>query len=404
MRYGLTTRVALAALVGLLVAACGTEQEPTPTPPRVETPPGAVGQEAWEAEWEAAVAGAQEEGALVLVGGSAALYYRPVWERFEQQFGIEVNSSGGSASQLVDRLLAERNAGRYTVDIFLGGPGTMIGRMIPNNVLDPVADAFILPEVKDESLWFEGRHMYRDAEQTYLFSYAANVEVEDNGARYNTEYVSEQEISSVSSQRDFLDPRWKGRMVSLAIEPRPQSGRELFHPDLGIEFLEHLFLEMDILFLGDSRLVVDHVLTGARPVCFPCGSIGRDLDRLEREGAPLSNLRHRHDEWQDDKLMNTQSPGHTISKMNRPAHPNAQTVFINWLLSKEGQTARHVLTPAVETPPMSLRLDVTEMGNTLAGERWVAGESYMILHELPDYDEAVAGEVMYGLYLQAVGR
>ena len=404
MRYRLITAVAIAALVGLLAAACGTEEEPTPTPPRAGTPTGAGGQEPWEAEWEAAVAGAQEEGALVLIGGSAALYYRPVWERFEQQFGIEVNSSGGSASQLVDRLLAERSAGRYTVDIFLGGPGTMIGRMIPNNVLDPVADAFILPEVKDESLWFEGRHMYRDPEQTYLFSYAANVEVEDNGVRYNTEHVTEEEINSVSSQRDFLDPRWRGRMVALAIEPRPQSGREIFHPDLGIDFLERLFLDMDILFLGDTRLVVDHVLTGARPVCFPCGSSSRDLDRLRREGAPIGDLSHRYDDWQDDKLMNTQSPGHTISKINTPAHPNAQTVFINWLLSKEGQTARHVLTPAEETPPMSLRLDVTEMGNTVPGERWVPGETYMILNELPDYDEAVAGEIKYGLYLEAVSR
>jgi ABC-type Fe3+ transport system substrate-binding protein len=53
----------------------------------------------------------------------------------------------------------------------------------------------------------------------------------------------------------------------------------------------------------------------------------------------------------------------SIIRLSNPAHPNAQIVFINWLLSKEGQTAwseatkfnsRRVDVPTAHVPPYAI--------------------------------------------------
>ena len=126
-----TTALGLSVVLSLLLAACGSP-EPTPTAPATPTAVGAVDdREPWEIEWDELAAAAREEGELVVVGGSAAIVYRPMYKYFGDKFGIEVQSSGGSSRQIVDRILAERSIGRYTIDFFISGLGTSTQRLIP---------------------------------------------------------------------------------------------------------------------------------------------------------------------------------------------------------------------------------------------------------------------------------
>ena len=126
----------LGATLGLL-AACGSP-DPTATPQPVDDPAAPDTREAWEVQWDELQVKAREEGELVIIGGSAAVVYRPLFKFFGDKYGVNVRSSGGSSRQLVDRILAERNAGRYTIDLFISGLGTSLERLVPNGVLQPI--------------------------------------------------------------------------------------------------------------------------------------------------------------------------------------------------------------------------------------------------------------------------
>ncbi len=59
--------------------------------------------------------------------------------------------------------------------MFSGGVSTILNVLYPAKALDSIRAGLILPEVLDESKWYEGRHSYADAEKQYVFAYVANV-------------------------------------------------------------------------------------------------------------------------------------------------------------------------------------------------------------------------------------
>ncbi len=343
----------------------------------------------WETEWEETVAAAKEEGELVLVGGSAAVIYRPVFDKFEEKFDIRVRSSGGSSREIVDRILAERSAGRYTIDHFLVGLGTTIGRLLPNDVLIPIRNEFILPEVRDESLWFGGRHRFADPDNKYVFTHSAEAKVEDTNLRYNKNNVSEEEIENINSMWDFIDERWQAKIVGQPPNNPAATGTYnavYWHPNLGPEWLEALFA-MDITWMTDQRIIADQLLQGAFDVCLFCSGIADQLDRMRDHGAPIGDIMDKveDDNWEDALTLTTTSSGNIINVVDHAAHPNAARVFVNWVLSKEGQTAMHVLTTDRQ-PSQSLRMDVTDMGNTNPYARRRVGRDYVFPSDVDGYD------------------
>jgi ABC-type thiamine transport system substrate-binding protein len=50
----------------------------------------------------------------------------------------------------------------------------------------------------------------------------------------------------------------------------------------------------------------------------------------------------------------------TIALVNRAPHPNAARVFINWLLSRNGQIALQKSTMSARVPADSLRIDIPQ--------------------------------------------
>ncbi len=398
-----------AAALLLVLAACGSA-DPTATPtPTATAAPSAPAEptatptpskEAWEIEWEAVVAGAREEGELVVVGGSAAIMYRPVFDRFGEIFGVNVKSSGGSSRLLVDRILAERAAGSYTVDHFLSGEGTMRERLIPAEVLAPIAPALILPEVTDPTKWYDGHLWYADEGEEYVIRYGGNVEFGIQ-FRYNTDLVSEEEFRALKSMWDLIDPKWVGMHVA---QPPTLTGTGLYgaifwDPRLGVEWLERFFNEMDVTFVSDKKPIVDGVAQGKYAFCLACSGTWGELDKLRALGAPLGSSRDRFDWEEGTKLTMTGSDG-MMNIFDRAPHQNAAKALVNWWLSKEGQTAVHTLTTD-RVPPPTLREDVTEWGNTAEKERRAPGVIYFRVEDLPNFDQQFADDEIRRLYAES---
>jgi len=104
---------------------------------------------------------------------------------------VTVNGSGNS---LGTRIIAEIRAGHVIADLFSGGANTNYEVLYEGKALDCFKSTLILPEVLDETKWFEGRHRYTDVEQRYIFVYVANPS--SSGFYYNTSQVNPKEFKS----------------------------------------------------------------------------------------------------------------------------------------------------------------------------------------------------------------
>ncbi len=107
------------------------------------------------------------------------------------------------------RVLSEQRGGKFLGDLaLLGGSG--LYSLYQAKALDPIKPALMLPEVVDESKWWEGRHDYIDKERNYIFSFNGISRVD---VVYNKDLVDPKELKSYW---DLLNPKWKGKIVAFS--------------------------------------------------------------------------------------------------------------------------------------------------------------------------------------------
>lgn len=342
--------------------------------------------------WDDTLAAAKKEGQLVVVlGGSASRNYRPVFKFFENKFGVRTVVSTGSGRRQADRLLAERGAGKYKVDVIMVGPTTGNRRLMPNKVLDPIKPELVLPEVVDTSLWYGGRHYYSDPHERYIFAFTGSADLTPVAMRFNTDKLSIKEAKRMDSVFDFLDKkRFAGKIVALPPTIAGAGGTYFtvqVHPDMGADYLRRFFdPELDVKFTGDYRQVADGVAQGKYTMAIFVGSGGRDIDRLGKRGLPVANFgRILEKPVKERPTLQGTGSSNNIMVLNRRPHPNAARLFVNWLLSKEGQTVVH--TKSARTPDQTFRIDVTEQGKVNEGEMRRSGVEYMTFAHDPEVQE-----------------
>ncbi len=386
-RFGLLS--VSAVVMALLLVACGADPTATPTSAPTATAPAQAAPTPtpdaaalFQAEWAALIAAAQAEGEVVLTfGGSAGRNFRPVAAVFEEKFGVKTVIATGSGSAHVNRVLAEQTSGRYLVDAMYGGATSVNTRLIPANALDPIAEEFIHPEVLDQSLWFEGRHWYADPGQKFIFAFAAVPEPMTLGVRYNTDLVSQEDVDGLNSVWDYLEPKWKDKIVSLNPTAGGSGGTYYtvyVHPDIGREWIAAFFSpELGVTFSDSRSFIIDGVAKGK----FHMGLGGAltDLDALAGLGAPVKRLLK--DFKEGGELAASSSLDLITVPINRP-NPNASKLWVNWWLSQEGQTLMQTL--AEIEPEPTLRLDVTDWGKTAENLRRVEGKTYFFFDADPE--------------------
>jgi iron(III) transport system substrate-binding protein len=297
--------------------------------------------------WEETVAAAKKEGQVTIYGyGSPALL--PVDAGvFQKKFPeIKVVTVSGDP---VPRILSERRAGKYLADVAIGGITTP-WQLYLAKALDPIRDALILSEVLDESKWWGGKHRYTDPERRYAFVFIGSPQT--GGIYYNAKLVNPKEFQFY---RDFLNPKWKGKIQVRDIRSPGPGGDsiKLFYyiPELGPDFIKRLIRDMDVTLYRDRRQAVDWLATGKFAICFFCPN--SDIRAAERQGLPVAAF---------GSMKEGVGLGSSVGNMgllNNAPHPNAAKVFINWLLSREGQfTLQTARSRAGIDTSNSLRIDI----------------------------------------------
>ena len=302
---------------------------------------------AWQEQWEQIVQGAKKEGQVTVYVHST---YAPALTsgEFEKAFpDIKLVVVSGIENDLERRFIAERRAGKYLADVF------MVGVLRSNdfkqaNYLDPIKPILLLPEVVDESKWWQGKHHYSDPEKRYLFRYVASAQL--GQISYNTQWVRPKELASFW---DFLNPKWKGKILARDIRLPGTGGSaiRLFYnsPELGSEFVRKLFAETDITLFRDRRQGLDWLAAGKFSICFWCEGV----EKAATQGLPVGVFGRM-------KEGAGLSAGQGIlTLVNQAAHPNAARIFINWFLSRDGQlNFQKALGKADEGSPDSMRIDI----------------------------------------------
>ena len=329
-------------------------------------PPAARGD--WKEEWEKTIKAARQEETVVI-------YTFPGHERLFQEFRkqfvdiklVEVTVRG---SERVTRILSERRAGKYLADLLIGGAGSAAAGLLKSGVLDPITSALLLPEVLDQSKWWLGRHIYGDDQGKHIFSYAG---APLHYFHYNTKLVNPQEFKSYW---DFLNPKWKGKIVIA--EPLSGGTQEPLqflynNREIGPDFVKRFLTETDVTVSRDIRQMVDWVAQGKYAISALQNADRLDIWDAKKQGLPVDAFTT--DRFKEGSLVG--SGGGNIMLINRAPHPNAAKVFLNWLLSREGQIAYQKL---VESGRNSLRIDIPK-DDVPEHARIVPGAKYILLDD-----------------------
>lgn len=284
----------------------------------------------WQAEWERTLKAAREEGKVVVLGPPGNDVRRALTEPFEKRFpGIQVEYTGSTGSRMAPRLLAERRARQYLADIHVGNPGTTTTTLVPNGVLEDIRPSLILPEVTDPAKWWRGQLDFADGSGKYNVVFSTNVMTH---VAVNPQGVKKGEIRSYT---DLLNPKWKGKIAMY--DPMilgPGSGTLSFfyvHPGLGKDFLRKLFTEQGLILSRDNRQLLEWLARGNYQIAIAPSEL--HATELKSKGLPIE-LVHA-EEMKEGGLLNAGFG--SLSLINRAPHPNAARVYINWLLSREGQ-------------------------------------------------------------------
>lgn len=278
----------------------------------------------WQSEWEKTLAAAKKEGTVVVGIPASSELRTAIGTKFKEKFGIPVELLSARGPDNVTRIITEFNAGVRYFDILVAGGATPLS-MVAAGAADDFQSYMILPEIKDPKNWWGG-HIWEDnvsgKRQIYAFlCYTSET------WWYNSSQADANEIRSFD---DLLNPKWKGRIGVL--DPRnPGSGQNTWSflwKVKGEEFLTKL-AQQDLLVNQNLRQLADALAKGR--LAFTLGVSHYTLGPFIKAGLPVGPVSR----VKEGAHANNGSGVVTVVK--NPPHPNAAKVFVNWLLSKEGQ-------------------------------------------------------------------
>ncbi len=323
------------ALVFLLLLSSlySCTKTPSPSPetkvPAVVQTSQPVSKADWQQKWDIVLAQAKKEG-VVSIYHNWRPETRILLQAFREKFGISAEfTSFGRGAEIAPRVQAEKRAEIYESDLFGAGLGTLIVSMKPLGLLGPIKPLLILPEVLDQNAWIGGKLPFADDEGRAF----RMIGVINPAIVYNTNLVKEGEITSYE---DLLKPQYRGQITfndptvaGAGNAVVTNLGHNVWGQEKTVEFLKRLVKEQKVDIQRDNRLNLETVSKGKYAVTI--GSLPDLTAEFMDAGAPIKMAKLK----EADHI--TTAAG-AIGVPTKFSHPNATMIFVNWLLSKEGQS------------------------------------------------------------------
>lgn len=311
-----------------LLVSCAPAAIKAPAAPQPET--GLYSQKSqletkapWETEWQNTIVKAKKDGRVVIYSSTGSETRAGLVTAFHDKYGISVDYITGKGVDVIQKLMAERKAGIYTGDLYIGGNTPMLEILKPGGALELVEPGLILPEVKDGKSWLDGSLYFVDKDR-YILQFAA-YPMPIFGI--NTQLVKQDELASY---KDLLAPKWKGKIV-MNNPTLPGLGAKWFQAEsrrIGLDFMKELVKQEPVI-ITDQRIQLEWLAHGKYPLLI--GPKSDSFAEFYKAGAPIRII--------DPKEGGILTSGSgNVSFLSKKPHPYAAKLFMNWLLSKEGQT------------------------------------------------------------------
>ena len=274
-------------------------------------------------DWDKLVEAAKKEGRVTVSIPASAEMRKQLEETFKKRFGIEIEVFTARGSAAVRRMADEFKAGVRYFDLHIGGSSSTVSGMLDEGILDALEPWMVLPEVKDPRQWWGG-HMWVDNAKKFIYAFQAYL---TESIWYNTELAKPGELRSYD---DFLNAKWKGKIGFL--DPRsPGAGDShwSFMWDVKGEAYLKKIVAQELLLGRDQRVLAESLAKGRVAVLM--GLTYYSFVPFVKAGLPVIPL-----PALKEGTYGTAGSGN-LAIIKNPAHPNATKVFVNWVLSREGQ-------------------------------------------------------------------
>ena len=272
--------------------------------------------------------GARRERELIWYTSMSFTDFPKIVGAFEQAYPfLKVNATRLSQSTVFTKVDTEARAGRFTVDI-VGSAPTEIwelkqkGHSAP--YLSPELKAFPAGSFDPQGYW-------------------SSFEVTPIVVAYNTKLVSP--ADAPRSYQDLLLPRWKGKMnlgsdeyawFSVMLDGMGKAK--------GIDFMKALARQQPHIPGSSSIMRIQLMLAGESAISL--AARGRRVVEYKEKNAPI-----------DYQILDPYpAEPNSVVIIRRAAHPHATILFVDWLLSEEGQTVL-----AQQIPRLTLRKGIRQI-------------------------------------------
>ena len=257
----------------------------------------------------ALVEGAKKEGRLVWYTSMNVDDSQPLLDAFTKKYPfIRAELWRGSSEKVLNKIQTEARAGQFLFDVVSSNAfetGYLKAAGLAARYVPPSASVYPKGFVDPEGGW---------------------VDIYDNHyvLGYNTNLVPRGEAPR--DWRDLLDPRWKGK---FAMDPEDHAWllalQERWGKDKANAFARSLAAQSPLWRKGHT--LIAQLLTAGE---FPLGLVyAHRIEELKAKGAPV--------EW-----VTTTDPipteVHPIQVGAKALHPNAARLFVEFVVSTEGQT------------------------------------------------------------------
>lgn len=318
------------SLIFLFVVLMACAQRPTPervaSPTALPVPPEtSAGPYAAFSGWDKVEEKARKEGKVVLYG-APGLFVASVREELvpliQKKLGITLDITTLRGADMGTRIETEQRAGVHVSDLYFSGPDTAL-RLYKQGLFLPVK----LPEIElnPPTLWKFKPQGFYDKDGAMVLARFTSGAVD---AAINVNLVSPSE--EPKSFEDILLPRWKNKIVMPDILGSGPGGPWVAAVVEGgylggVEFFKRL-AQQNPAFVRDDRLLIEQVVYGKYPITLEAS--GNWVHEMIKLGAPIKAL----------TLGEWVTPGlHPVVMLRNAPHPNSSLVFMNWVMSREGQ-------------------------------------------------------------------
>ena len=251
-------------------------------------------------------AGARREGALMLYATGTQI--QPLIDAFKKLYPfLRIDMPRSSSEDVARKVMEEYGAGLFQVDAFeLSSYGLV--PLAAQGVLQPFRSPH---QVNYPASAMGPDGMWTGVRESWL------------GVGYNTRRISSEEAPKTWDQ--LLDPKWKGKLALSGSDSSVSNLVGALSLTKGVDYVRKLGAQNIRVYQLTGRALANLVTSGEAPIALTIYSA--HVEASKAEGAPI--------EWIAPGPVPVTDTAAAIAA--RAPHPHAAMLFIDFLLSKEGQ-------------------------------------------------------------------